>query len=391
MDGSEEKLDQFLDLMAEDRVPKDSDEAPDELLRKLWDTDRECFFYVIRNSLRHMKSFRGMDDCIISVCLSIGVETRDIIEEIALRRRSKSKWSSGFLTAAILLGSTKALDKFKEGFENAVACGVRSNKYDRIEVLGYIETVVFLKLVSMNNLVSWVASIKNEQYHRFNKPIFWGIPARLMPQRRQRRLNFIDHEEIKLAEAANVYFTKGATGLKEYLDTKGDSEYREREYLFCLACDRNPDDFEYFRQQYALYKDPRSKNVCIEAMIYAADNNKAASFLDEEFGRYNLNSLIKKKGYDFNIITFSAHELLFYFLLEACFYLNKINDGLIEKLKVLAEAREAATSTPAMIILENFGVATFDKKRIDPTREFLFKTTTSPARLLSMARLSGRL
>lgn len=390
MNICEEKLNHFLDLMSEELVIENRDESPDEFLLNLWHSDKECFSYVINGSLRHMKSFRGMDDCIISVCLSLGKETKELIENIALRRRKGSRWSSGFLAAAILLGSRKVIDKFKEDFESAITCGVRSDDYDRVKVLNYIETIIFLKLISLKELILRVASMKNEQFHRFNKPPLGGLPARLMPQRRQRNLNYMDHEEIKLAEAANVYFTKGAIGLKEYLDEKGDSEYREREYLFCLACGRNPEDYGYFKHQYSLYKEPRSKNICIEAMLYV-DNNKALGFLDEEIGRYDLNRLVKKRGYDLGIIIIRAHKLLFYFLLQACYYLNEINDSLVNKLKILAEAREAATSTPAMLILEKFGILPVDKNRIDSTQELLFKTMPSAAHLLSMAKSSGRL
>jgi len=391
MDRCEEKLDRFLGLMSEEPVIENRDESPDEFLLNLWRTDKECFLHVIRGSLKYMKSFRGLDECIISVCISIGQETRELVEEIALRRRSGSKWSSGFLTAAVMLGSTKALEKFREGFENSFACGLRSREYNRVEVLNYLETIVFLRLVSMQNLVVHLAEMKNEQYHRFNKPPFWGIPSTLMPNRRQRWLNFIDHEVIKLAEAANVYFTNDTVGLKEYLNTKGDSEYRAKEYLFCLACDRNRLDFEYFRQQYHLYKDPLVKKVCIEAIVYASDPDRAAAFLDEELGQYDLQHLIKKTGHDFKIITFRAHKLLFYFLIEACYYLKTLKEGLTNKLRILSNAREAATSTPAMVILQKFGVATFDKSRIDSSQELLLKTQPSPAHLLSMARASGRL
>jgi hypothetical protein len=392
MDRCEEKLDRFLGLMSEEPVIENRDESPDEFLLNLWSTDKDCFFHVIRGSLKYMKSSRGMDDCIISVCLSIGKETRELIEEIALRRRSGSKWSAGFLTAAILLGSTKAEDKFKNGFEESFASGVRHHyDYKQAEVLDYLKTTVFFKLTFMTDLIAKLAAMKGEQYHRLNKLSFWGIFSRPISERKERQLNRLDGEPIKFAEAANVYFTKGAAGLKEYLNAKGDSEYREREYLFCLACDRNPGDFEYFKRQYKLYKDAILKSICLEAMLYIGDHTKAATFIDEELGRYDLRRLIKKKGHDFKIIHFWAHDWIFYRLLDACCFLKTLNDGLINKLKVLAEAREPATSTPAMLILEKFGVTTFDKSRIDSTQELLLKTLPSPAHLLSMARASGRL
>jgi hypothetical protein len=387
MAESEDNLEYFLELMSEENY---GGESPEDFLMDLWKRDRDAFCVVIRGSLKHMKNFRGMDDCILHICLTIGPETRELVEEIALKPGGRSGMYKDFLSGAILLGSTKALDKFKKGFENSFARGIGPSQFDRADVLGRLETILFLRLSCMLGSVARLAALKDEQSHRTWKP-FWGLTAKLMPGRRKRWHNFIDREAIKLAEATIVYFTKGAAGLKEYLDTKGDSEYRAREYIFCLACDRNPQDLGYLKQQYARYRDHVTKRVCIEAILYVSDSALAAEFIDEQLGQYNLARLIKKRDYDLGVTTIWAHDLRFYCLLDACYYLKALNEGLVCKLKILAEARETRTSTPAMLTLQKFDAAAFDKKRIDPTKEFLLKMQPMVGGIVSMARSVGRL
>lgn len=333
-----------------------------------------------------------MDDCIVNVCLSIGQETRGLIEGIVLRYKNVSERNYRFLIAAILLGSTKVAEKFRQCFEETFANGVKHYSDYRVnELLNFLETISFLHLDFMQDLVGKLVLMRDEQGHRARNHVLWSISKMLMPERYKRKLNYLDSEPIKLAEAVNVYLTNGTDGLKDYLNTKTDSEYRASNYLFCLACDRNPDDYEYFLQQYNFYNDPLVKKVCIEGVIYTSDSSKAAAFLDEELGRYDLQHLIEKVGHDFKIITVRAHELLFYFLLIACYYLKTLNEGLINKLKILSNARESTTSTYAMVILQKFGMVLFDENMINSNQELLLKTLPSPAHLLSMAKSFGKL
>lgn len=375
----------FLSLFNEEYSQSD----PLSYLVDLWRQDRQRCCELIRSTPRFWGSYRGMNDCIVSACLQIGNEARDVVEEMALGRAGSSKQGSGILWAAILLGSTKAVEKFRKRFEKSFSCDI--SEWERIEVLEYVKAIAFLRMTGLHDLILKLVSLKDAQYHRIQNPLFWGIPAKLFPEGRQKRLNYVDYRTIKLAEAVHVYFTKGSCGLKEYLKTKGDSEYRAWEYLFCIACDRNPNDFDYFRQQYGLYKDPLIKNLCIEAIVYTGDQNKAAEFIDEELGRFNLDRLVNKKGYDFKILAIKAHDSLFYSLLEACYYLKTLNEGLVHKLKVLAKAKDWDTLRSAMLILDKNKIMSIDKKIINIEQKLFWEALLLSSPLLGMAKLSGRL
>lgn len=369
----------FFSLFSEEKEVQD----PHEFLLSLWENDKESFCTLIKDSIAQAKSYRGMIECISRVAINIGDnDVKKLIEEIVMLRKKRDDISDKLILIALLLSSDKVKDYFKKIFKKAISYGLDSPDYNDAVVVHYLEIIALAGLTYTKDLIDELLVHKDEQYHRKNKCLTSGIE---IAPKVNKRLQINDSNSIKLAEAVRDYFTEGAVYLRSYLNSTDNEEDRAFYYLYCLACHRDKEDFKFFLDYYNKHTDVRLKSICVEALIYLDCGERSLSFLNQEFEKFDFNKVLYKRSVDLGIINIQRCPELFYRLLEICFFVEKLNEELIDKLQTFRKARNKKIASLATVILHKLGYSDIDKEEIDKELLTLMKFSSSPAGLLSLS------
>jgi len=354
------ELEYFLSTFREHLYGEGVRELPEEYLLKLYETDKQRLVEVARESLNYVHNYRGLDECVCKVALKVDdVELSDIIEKAALTRFQDRHTRTAFVITAMLLGSKRVEGRFGEEFEEAFSCGLDSLEYDDLMVVAYLQIVALLRNLRLLSSVERLLSLKETQWHRKRASSRHKRSFRL-----ERSLARRDLESVKFAEAVYHYLTDGPTYLREYIEQVGDREGRAYPYLFCLACNRAEDDFEYFAEYYDAQKDIRLKGICIEAMLYIGPCAKVNNFLERELGRFDLGKELNKHSLDLKVLMVFTYNPLLYQLLSVCYYLRGIESPkLMGSLELITQARDKWLSSLAIGVLKHHGLTRCLKER----------------------------
>jgi len=367
----------FCSLFSEEKDVQD----PHEFLLSLWENDKESFCTLIKDSVAQAKSYRGMIECISRVAINIGDnDVKKLIEEMVLLRKKKDDISDKLILTALLLGSDKVKDYFKNVFEKAISCGLDNPDYNDAIVVHYLEIIALAGLTDTKDLIDKLLVRKDEQYHRKNL-----APGTEIAPEVHKRLQKNDSYGIKLAEAVRDYFTEGAVYLRSYLNSTDNEEKRAFYYLYCLACHSDKEDFEFFLDYYNKHTDVRLKSICVEALIYLDCGERSLSFLNQEFEKFDFNKILSKRSIDLGIINIQRCPELFYRLLEICYFVNILDEALIYKMRTFRKARNNKIASLATVVLHKFGCLDIDREKIDKELLTLMQFSSSPAGLLSLS------
>jgi len=369
----------FCSLFSEEKDVQD----PHEFLLSLWENDKESFCTLIKDSVAQAKSYRGMIECISRVAINIGDnDVKKLIEEIVLLRKKRNDISDKLILTALLLGSDKVKDYFKKIFEKAISCCLDSPDYNDAIVVHYLEIIALAGLTDTKDLIDKLLTHKDEQYHRKNKCLTLGTE---IASKVHKRLQKNDSNGIKLAEAVRDYFAEGAVYLRSYLNSTDNEEDRAFYYLYCLACHRDKEDFEFFLDYYNKHTDVRLKSICVEALIYLDCGERSLSFLNQEFEKFDFNKIFFKRSIDLGIVNIQRCPELFYRLLEICYFVDTLDEALIDKMQTFRKARNNKIASLSNVVLHKFGCLDIDREKTDKELLTLMRFSSSPAGLLSLS------